>query len=108
MRFCVAKEGESKMGGNNMRKELCRVCARRKKGGLLYFEVNTPIPPLQPRSLNGEKSIQRLQSNHVTSHFALGFVLIFFYVLLANQDVITKSKTSWPQVNGVMAQVNGR
>jgi hypothetical protein len=43
----------------------------------------TPTPPLQPRSLNGEKSIQRLQSNHVTSHFALGFALIFFHVLLA-------------------------
>jgi hypothetical protein len=38
---------------------------------------------LQPRSINGGKSIQRLQSNHVTSYFALGFVLIFFRVLLA-------------------------
>jgi hypothetical protein len=38
--FCVAKGGENKMRGSNMREELCRVCARRKKGGLLYFEVN--------------------------------------------------------------------
>jgi hypothetical protein len=43
----------------------------------------TLTTPLQPRSLNGGKSIQRLQSNHVTSYFALGFVLIFFRVLLA-------------------------
>jgi hypothetical protein len=38
---------------------------------------------LQPRSINGEKSIQRLQSNHITSYFTLGFVLIFLHVLLA-------------------------
>jgi hypothetical protein len=43
----------------------------------------TLTTPLQPRSLNGEKSIQRLQSNRVTSHFALGFILILFHVLLA-------------------------
>jgi hypothetical protein len=84
MRFWVVKDGESKMGGSNMKKEfVSRVCKKEKNGGLLYFVANTPTPSLQPRSLNEEKSIQRLQSNHVTSHFALGFVLIFFHVLLA-------------------------
>jgi hypothetical protein len=79
------------MRGSSMRKKLCHVSpsisslsvvARRKNGGLLYFEAN-PHHSFVPRSLNGEKSIQRLQFNHVTSYFALGFVLIFFHVLLA-------------------------
>jgi hypothetical protein len=43
--LCSKKEGESKMEGSNMKKD-CRACARRKKGGLLYFEANTPTPPL--------------------------------------------------------------
>jgi hypothetical protein len=55
----------------------------------------TLTTPLQPRSLNGEKSIQRLQSNHITSYFALGFVLIFF------------REASYPQVDGIMVKVNG-
>jgi hypothetical protein len=59
------------------------VSCREGKREAFYTLRPTLTTPLQPRSLNREKSIQRLQSNHVTSYFALGFVLIFFHVLLA-------------------------
>jgi hypothetical protein len=59
----------------------CR--GKKEKREAFYTLKPTLTTPLQPRSLNREKSIQRLQSNHVTSYFALGFVLIFFHVLLA-------------------------
>jgi hypothetical protein len=71
---------------------LCRVCLlmflvllswQEGKMEAFYTLRPTLTTPLQPRSLNGEKSIQRLQSNHVTSNFALGFILIFFHVFLA-------------------------
>jgi hypothetical protein len=82
------------MRGSNLRKELCHVFPNVSNLNLVlswqegkreasYTLRPTLTTPLQPRSLNGEKSIQRLQSNHVTSYFALGFVLIFFRVLLA-------------------------
>jgi hypothetical protein len=79
------------MRGSNMRKELCRVCLlvflvlvswQEGKREAFYTLRPTLTTPLQLRSLNGEKSIQRLQSNYVTSYFALGFVLIFLDVLL--------------------------
>jgi hypothetical protein len=77
-----------------MRKELCHVFPNGSSPSVVsswqegkkeasYTLRPTLTTPLQPRSLNGEKSIQKLQSNHVTSYFALGFVLIFFRVLLA-------------------------
>jgi hypothetical protein len=77
-----------------MREELCHVSPnvsslsvvlswQEGKRETSYTLRPTLTTPLQPRSLNGGKSIQRLQSNHVTSYFALGFVLIFFRVLLA-------------------------
>jgi hypothetical protein len=76
-----------------MRKELCHVfpnvsspsvvSSLEGKREAFYTLRPTLTTPLQPRSINGGKSIQRLQSNHVTSYFALGFVLIFFRVLLA-------------------------
>jgi hypothetical protein len=83
------------MRDSNMRKELCHVSHnisslnvvssswQEGKREAFYTLRPTLITPLQPRSLNGGKSIQRLQSNHVTSNFALGFILIFFHVLLA-------------------------
>jgi hypothetical protein len=49
----------------------------------LYTLRPTLPTPLHQGHLMKKKSIQRLQSNHVTSYFALGFVLIFFHVLLA-------------------------
>jgi hypothetical protein len=77
-----------------MRKELCHVFPNVSSPSVVslwqegkreasYTLRPTLTTPLQPRSLNGGKSIQRLQSNHVTSYFALGFILIFFRVLLA-------------------------
>jgi hypothetical protein len=77
-----------------MREELCHVSPNVSSLSVVLLcqegkmEASYTLRPtlttsLQPRSLNGEKSIQRLQSNHVTSYFALGFILIFFRVLLA-------------------------
>jgi hypothetical protein len=81
--------------------------ARRKKGGLLYFEANLHHS-FALRLLNGEKSIQRLQSNHVTSFFCLEICLdLFSRPSCLVQDVITKSKASYSQVDGVMVKVNG-
>jgi hypothetical protein len=68
----------------------------------------TLTTPLQPRSINGEKSIQRLQSNHITSYVCLGICLdLLSRPSCLVQDVITKSKASYPQVDGVMVKVNG-
>jgi hypothetical protein len=82
------------MRGSDLRKSLCHVSLNVSSPSVVslwqegkmeasYTLRPTLTTPLQPRSINGEKSIQRLQSNHVTSYFALGFVLIFLYVLLA-------------------------
>jgi hypothetical protein len=76
-----------------MRKELCHVFPNVSSPSVVSWQEGkreasytlrpTLTTPLQPKSINGGKSIQRLQSNHVTSYFALGFVLIFLHVLLA-------------------------
>jgi hypothetical protein len=82
------------MRGSDLRKSLCHMSPNVSSPSVVSSwqegkrEASYTLRPtlttlLQPRSLNGGKSIQRLQSNHVTSYFALGFVLIFFHVLLA-------------------------
>jgi hypothetical protein len=82
------------MRGGDLRKSLCHVSPnvsslsvvsswQEGKMKASYTLRPTLTTSLQPRSFSGEKSIQRLQSNHVTSYFVLGFVLIFFRVLLA-------------------------
>jgi hypothetical protein len=68
---------------NSSIKEVCVACVQEEKMEAFYTLRPILTTLLQPRSLNGEKSIQRLQSNHITLYFALGFVLIFLYVLLA-------------------------
>jgi hypothetical protein len=61
-----------------MRKELCHVFPNASSPSVVlswqegkkkasYILRPTLTTPLQPRSINGGKSIQRLQSNHVTS-----------------------------------------
>jgi hypothetical protein len=89
---------------------LCRrhcVVSRRKNGGLLYFEVNPhhsfATKVNKWRKVNSKIAIQ---PRHLI--FCLGICLD----LLARpsclvQDVITKSKASYPQVDGVKVKVNG-
>jgi hypothetical protein len=67
------------MGSSNMKKDCVSrmspsvsslsVVVSWQEGKMEAFYTLRPTltTPLQPRSLNGEKSIQRLQSNHVTS-----------------------------------------
>jgi hypothetical protein len=100
------------MRGSNMRKKLCHVSPsvsslsvelswQEGKREAIYTLRPTLTTPLQPRSINGE-----IQPRHLI--FCLGICLD----LLARpsclvQDVITKSKASYPQADGVMVKVNG-
>jgi hypothetical protein len=94
------------MGSSNMKKELCRVQEGKREA--FYTLRLTPIPPLQPRPLNGESQFK--DCNPTTSpHICLGICLDPLpHPLCFVQEVITKIQDVMAQVNGVMAQVNGR